>query len=115
MYTAVGRVEEAGRRVTVLEEMAGSQRVPPYVMMRAWMALDPDRACDYLELAYKERDPRLTHAAVSPVFDSLRASPRFEVVLRAMGLAAEIVLTWMGCCPAAVAAVLNVARSDFRI
>jgi TolB-like protein len=93
VYAAVGRVEEAGHRVAVLEEMAARERVAPYTMMRAWMALDPDRACDYLELAYEERDPRLTHAAVSPVFESLRASPRFEVVLRSMGLAAEIVLT----------------------
>jgi len=30
---------------------------------------------------------------VSPVFDTLRGLARFEVVLRAMGLAAEIVLT----------------------
>ncbi len=93
IYTGVGRIAEARQRVRALEEMHKAKRVSPYLMMRAWMALDQERACDYLELAYEERDPRLTHAAVSPVYDVLRPLPRFEVILRQMGLVPEIVLT----------------------
>ena len=93
IYTGVGRIAEARRRIRALEEMDKAKRVSPYLMMRAWMALDQERACDYLEIAYEERDPRLTHAAVSPVYDVLRPLPRFEVILRAMGLVPEIVLT----------------------
>jgi len=53
------------------------------------MTLDVDRSCEFLEQACEDRDPRLIHAGVSPIYDPLRGSSCFEAVLRRMGLAAE--------------------------
>ena len=92
VYAAVGRTEDARAQVAVLETIASVERVSPYLLMRGWMALDQTRALDYLERAYHQRDPRLTHCTVSPVFDLLRGLPRFEAVIKQMGLAAEPVL-----------------------
>jgi serine/threonine-protein kinase len=86
VYGSLGRMDEARAALAQLDNMARTNRVAPYLFMRAWSALDADRACEYLEQACEERDPRLVHAAVSPVYDPLRGHPRFESVLRKMGL-----------------------------
>ncbi len=89
VYAGAGREAEAKRALSALERIASKQRVPAYVFMRAWMMFDPKHSCDYLEQAFEERDPRLVHVAVSPVFDPLRGQPRFEATIRRMGLALE--------------------------
>jgi TolB-like protein len=86
VYGSLGRMDEARAALAQLDNMARTNRVAPYLFMRAWSALCADRACEYLEQACEERDPRLVHAAVSPVYDPLRGHPRFESVLRKMGL-----------------------------
>ncbi|HEV8148317.1 MAG TPA: tetratricopeptide repeat protein [Bryobacteraceae bacterium] len=91
VYSAAGRESEAKRMLSALERMAASQRIPAYVFMRAWMMFDPKRSCDYLEQAFEERDPRLVHIAVSPVYDPLRGQPRFESTIRSMGLVLEAI------------------------
>jgi serine/threonine-protein kinase len=91
IYSATGRDADARRSIAALDRIAAKQRVSAYVFMRAWMAFDAHRACDYLERAFEERDPRLVHAAVSPVFDTLRGQPRFEAVVRRMGLLLEAI------------------------
>ena len=72
--------DESGRRGRTAgvarKKCRRERRVAPFLLMRAWMALEADRACDYLEEAFEERDPRLVHLAVSPVYDSLRGSRR---------------------------------------
>jgi tetratricopeptide (TPR) repeat protein len=91
VYAATKRQAEAKRMLSALERIAATQRVPAYVFMRAWMLFDAKRSCDYLEQAFEERDPRLVHVAVSPVYDSLRAQPRFESTIRRMGLVLEAI------------------------
>ena len=86
VYASIGHTEAAFLTLRDLEEAARKNPVAPYLFMRAWMALDPDKACDYLAQALEDRDPRLVHAAVSPIYDCLRGHPRFESVLRTMGL-----------------------------
>jgi hypothetical protein len=89
IYAAIGRVADARRSLQELEEAGRKTQISPYLFMRAWMALDQRRACDYLEQACEDRDPRLAHAAVSPIYDDLRGHPRFDAVLRRMGLTLE--------------------------
>ncbi|HWZ31116.1 MAG TPA: tetratricopeptide repeat protein [Bryobacteraceae bacterium] len=89
IYAAIGRVADARRSLQELEEAGRKTQISPYLFMRAWMAMDPRRACDYLEQACEDRDPRLAHAAVSPIYDDLRGHPRFDAVLRRMGLTLE--------------------------
>jgi tetratricopeptide (TPR) repeat protein len=43
-----------------------------------------DRALDWLETAYEERDPNMVYLSVYPTWDSLRSDPRFQSLLRRM-------------------------------
>ncbi len=43
-----------------------------------------DRALDWLEKAYQERDPLMVYLNVEPTWDSLRSDPRFQDLLRRM-------------------------------
>jgi tetratricopeptide (TPR) repeat protein len=50
------------------------------------MAGDRGRALDWLEKAYAERDPHIPYISCYPIFDPLRAEPRFQALLRKMNL-----------------------------
>ena len=50
------------------------------------IAADRARALDLLERAYKERVPGITYIGCNPLFDPLRAEPRFQALLRKMNL-----------------------------
>ena len=47
---------------------------------------DRDQSFRWLEKAYTDRDWRLVEVAVEPRFDSLRSDPRFQYLLRRLGL-----------------------------
>jgi hypothetical protein len=47
---------------------------------------ESDQAFEWLERAYQARDPKLPFLKVHPRWDSLRADPRFDDLLRRMGL-----------------------------
>ena len=46
---------------------------------------DYERAIDWLETAYEERDPNLPYLG-KPLYDPMRSNPRFQALLRRMGL-----------------------------
>jgi serine/threonine-protein kinase len=50
------------------------------------LAGDNARALDLLEKAYAERTPNMPYIGCSPIFDPLRAEPRFQALLRQMNL-----------------------------
>jgi hypothetical protein len=47
---------------------------------------DKDKAIEWLEKAYAEREYYLTYAKVDPAFDPVRSDPRFQDLLRRMNL-----------------------------
>jgi eukaryotic-like serine/threonine-protein kinase len=47
---------------------------------------DRARALDLFEKAYADRDPNVPYLSCMPLFDSLRAEPRYQALLRQMGL-----------------------------
>jgi DNA-binding winged helix-turn-helix (wHTH) protein/Tfp pilus assembly protein PilF len=53
-----------------------------------WQALlgDADGALEELERAYQRRNYNLIYLAVDPVYDRIRSQPRFQAILRGMGL-----------------------------
>ena len=69
--------------------MATDHYVPPIAL--AWLHIaggEHDRAFDYLERAAEDRDCLLCYLAVGPIYDPLRAHPRYQPLLRLIGLAA---------------------------
>ncbi len=68
-----------------LEERRGQTHVSASFIGMAWVGMDEcDLAMDWLERAVEERDPPMTYANTWPAFDSLRAAPRFQALLRRM-------------------------------
>jgi tetratricopeptide (TPR) repeat protein len=86
-YALAGRKSEA---LMVLEEMKNaSQRgyVSPFDIAFIHMSLgETDQAFEWLEKAYQDRSSRMLLLRVEPAFDSLRSDPRFQDLLRRIGL-----------------------------
>jgi serine/threonine protein kinase/TolB-like protein len=55
-------------------------------------AEDPDLAFEWLERAYEERRPQILHVVAYPEFDSIRSDPRYEELLRRIGIRPEVEL-----------------------
>jgi tetratricopeptide (TPR) repeat protein len=85
-WALAGDVVRARKLIAELERAARERYVAPYLFMRAWSGLDVNRSIEYLARAVEERDPRLVHINVSPVYDRLRDDPRFPVLVDKMGL-----------------------------
>ncbi len=66
---------------------AGTEQVfmPDSIAWRYFDAGDYHRAIDWLEEAYEVRDPNLPYIG-DPVYDPLRSDPRFQKLVRRMGL-----------------------------
>jgi len=45
-----------------------------------------DEALDWLEKAFEARDPNVPYLSVDPIFDDLRAKPRFQDLIRRLKL-----------------------------
>ncbi len=87
-YNVSGAHAEADRLRQALDRFARTCCVSSYLMARAQLGFNHDRAFEWLEKAFEERDPRLAHMNVSPIWDPLRADPRFSALIGRMGLSA---------------------------
>jgi TolB-like protein/Tfp pilus assembly protein PilF/predicted Ser/Thr protein kinase len=47
---------------------------------------EKEKALDWLEVSYEERDPNFSYICVDPIFDDLRDNPRFKELLRLLNL-----------------------------
>jgi TolB-like protein/Tfp pilus assembly protein PilF len=79
---------EALRKATEVElaKHAGEGAVAWDAGTNYAMAGDRALALDWLEKAFADRDPNMPFIGCNPVFDSVRAEPRFQALLRKMGL-----------------------------
>lgn len=83
VYAASGQKDEALKELAKLEETASRRYVSPYFFALVYTGLnDRERAFDYLNKAYDEHNDYLIYLRVEPLFDSLRADPRFQDLLR---------------------------------
>ena len=88
-YAVSGRRQDAEEVLNKLNALKATQNVAPYRFAVVYMGLgDRERALEWLNRAYDERDILLMHLNVTPFFDPLRQEPGFQDLLRRMGLAA---------------------------
>jgi DNA-binding winged helix-turn-helix (wHTH) protein/Flp pilus assembly protein TadD len=87
LYACAGESSEAAGILGELENLSQRRYVSPYWLGLVYAGLgDRARALELLGRAYAERDVWLTWLGVEPRFDALRSEPRFEELLKCIGL-----------------------------
>ena len=86
----VGKLDEARELLGAIEEAYNEGETSAYRPALAHLGLkNYDQALHYLDLAVEERFPRLTRLGISPMWDPVRDDPRFQEILRVVGLGAS--------------------------
>ena len=82
-----GRTEKAIQILDGLTRLAMQKYVAPYFLAGIHIGLgDDDRAMECLEKSYNERSHWLIYLHIDPSMDGLRSNPRFQDLLRRIGL-----------------------------
>jgi serine/threonine protein kinase len=82
-----GKRADAHKIIDELSQSSKSGYVSPVYFAEIYSSLgDQDRAFEWLEKAYQERDDELTYVNAGPAFDSVRSDPRYADFLRRMNL-----------------------------
>jgi eukaryotic-like serine/threonine-protein kinase len=88
-YGKAGRVAEARHVLDDLTELAKLKYVAPHFLAGIHIGLeDNDRAMEYLEKSWDERCHWLIYLHIDPSMDDLRSDPRFQDLLKRVGLPA---------------------------
>jgi serine/threonine protein kinase/Tfp pilus assembly protein PilF len=70
-----------------LADRSRTTHVPPVDLAGLFLrAGQHDRALDWLERSFETRDPMLPYISAHPIYDSIRADARFQLLLRRMNL-----------------------------
>jgi serine/threonine protein kinase/tetratricopeptide (TPR) repeat protein len=86
---AAGRTSQAVQMLDELTELATHSYVAPHFFAGIHIGLgDNDRAMEYLEKSYEEHCHWLIYLHIDPSMDGLRDNPRFQTLLRRVGLPA---------------------------
>ncbi len=86
-YGFAGRKHEAMKVLNELLELSRRRYVTPVAIVNVYIGLGKkDQAFDWLEKAYQERSNLMAYLKVLPEMDSLRSDPRFDALLRRIGL-----------------------------
>jgi len=88
VYGRTGQADRARAALAKLEEWNRRQPVDAAAFVAPYIALgDKDRAFFWLEKAYAQHSNAMTWLKVGPMFDPLRSDPRFQDLMRRVGLA----------------------------
>jgi TolB-like protein/DNA-binding winged helix-turn-helix (wHTH) protein/Tfp pilus assembly protein PilF len=88
IYGRTGQQAQARLALAKLEQINQSQHLDPYPILRAHVGMgNKDQAFVYLEKAYSEHASAPIGLKVDPMYDPLRSDPRFQELLRRVGLA----------------------------
>ncbi len=86
-YAVAGRTKDAERMLNELLEISKAKSVSSYDIAIIYTGLgDTAKAFEYLEKAYDERNEYLSYMKSDPRFAPLRSDPRFQDILRRIGL-----------------------------
>ena len=81
------RAADARKVIADLRELSKKTYVAPTNFSKIYIGLgDKDEAFAWLEKGFQQRDFWLTFLEGDPVFDSLRPDPRFQNLVRRIGL-----------------------------
>jgi tetratricopeptide (TPR) repeat protein len=87
VYARSGRQEQAVKVLNDMIELSKQQQVSPYAIAALYATVgDKDRAFEWLEKVYRERNYYVVFLNVDPALDSLRSDPRFIDLIRRIGL-----------------------------
>jgi tetratricopeptide (TPR) repeat protein len=86
-FATAGRRKEAIQILDDLTKLTKQKYVAPYFFAGIHVGLrDDDRAIEYLEKSYEEQSHWLIYLHIDPSMDGLRSNPRFQDLLRRVGL-----------------------------
>ena len=88
VYGRSGQQAQASHALEKLEQLNRREPIDPAVLARAYTAMgNKDQAFTSLEKAYSQHSNLLVTLKVEPSYDPLRGDPRFQDLLRRVGLA----------------------------
>jgi TolB-like protein len=88
-YAVSGKKGLTQKLAEQFKEAAKKRYIPPTYFGMLFAGLgDRDKALEWLEKAYQERADGLTWLAVEPMMDDIRNDPRFQELVRKIGLTA---------------------------
>jgi TolB-like protein/Tfp pilus assembly protein PilF len=88
-YGAAGRTKEALQMLDDLTKLAEQKYISSYFLAGVHLGLgENDRAIEYLEKSLEEHSHWLVYLHIDPGMDGLRDNPRFQNLLRRVGLPA---------------------------
>lgn len=87
VYARTGRAAEARDLIAQIEQHVQRDGIGRYEIAIVYAGLgEKDQAFEWLEKAYAARDKGLTYLKIDPCLDPLRSDPRFNELLRRVGL-----------------------------
>jgi serine/threonine-protein kinase len=88
-YAEGGYSRALSRMAETLVERSRTSHVTPWQIGTLYTrAGKNEEALDWLEKAFEARDPNVPYLSVDPIFDDLRANPRFQDLIRRLNLPA---------------------------
>jgi eukaryotic-like serine/threonine-protein kinase len=86
-FATAGKRKKAIQILDELTELTKQKYVAPYFFAGIHIGLgEDDRAMEYLEKSFEERSHWLIYLHIDPSMDALRSNPRFQDLLRRVGL-----------------------------
>lgn len=86
-YAVSGQTEKAMSELDALMQISKSRYVSSFGLALICIGLgDDDRAIDYFDKAFDEHSDMLVYLNVDPRLDRIRSDPRFELLVRKVGL-----------------------------
>src|SRR6266496_4096148 len=86
-YAISGDRPKAEQMLRELEEMAKRQYVSSTAFAMIYLGLgEKEKALDWLDKSYQDQESACWYLTVEPIYDSVRKEPRFQAILKKIGL-----------------------------